>query len=434
VLLSVLFVIVYGGTNWFTAQRSDVGTWYFSWELTAIPFVPLLIVPYMSIDLLFFAAPFLCCDERELRVLTRRITFSILIAAVFFLLMPLKLAWPGRPPVEGWFGTFIETSCTAPFLMEYPHNLFPTLHVALCMILAGTYARHTKGTVRILSNIWFTLIALSTVLTWQHHLVDTAGGFILAAFAMHLFHEFDARLPVVPNLRIGSYYGVGALGLLALMPTAWPWGVFLLWPAGALAIVAAAYFGIGPGIFRKSDGRLPLMTTFVFAPVLIGQYLSLLYYRRRCRAWDEVAPGLFIGGTLTEAEAAEVIDRGVIAVLDLTAEFSETARLRATMYRNLPILDLTAPTREQLHEAIAFIREQAGNGAVYVHCKIGYSRSAAVAGAYLLAQGEVGTAEEAIDRLRQARPSIIIRREAMAVLHTFEREATEHLVTVGGNA
>ena len=59
-LLSLLFVLVYGGTNWFTAQRpdADVKAWYFAWELTVIPYVPLLIVPYMSIDLLFFLARF----------------------------------------------------------------------------------------------------------------------------------------------------------------------------------------------------------------------------------------------------------------------------------------------------------------------------------------------------------------------------------------
>ena len=65
-LLSLLFVVVYGGTNWFTAQRpaTQVTTWYFDWELAVIPFVPLLIVPYMSIDLFFVAAPFLCRDRR----------------------------------------------------------------------------------------------------------------------------------------------------------------------------------------------------------------------------------------------------------------------------------------------------------------------------------------------------------------------------------
>ena len=55
--LSLLFLVVYGGCNWITAQRSDVGLLNFEWE-RHIPFVPLLIVPYLSIDLFFVAAPF----------------------------------------------------------------------------------------------------------------------------------------------------------------------------------------------------------------------------------------------------------------------------------------------------------------------------------------------------------------------------------------
>jgi protein-tyrosine phosphatase len=79
-------------------------------------------------------------------------------------------------------------------------------------------------------------------------------------------------------------------------------------------------------------------------------------------------------------------------------------------------------------EAVAFIAEEAAKGRVYVHCKIGYSRSAAVVGAYLLASHEAATVEEAVAQLRKVRPSIIIRPEAMEALRTFERREIE----VGG--
>src|SRR5439155_11998198 len=236
VLLSLLFVVVYGGTNWLTAQRPDdeVRTWHFAWEPALVPYVPLLIVPYMSIDLLFFLAPFLCRDEREMRVFTRRVVFSILVSGVFFLLLPLKLAWPPRPRAEGWFGDFVELSCTAPFLMEYPHNLFPAMHIALCLILAEFYGRHARGIVRGVSLVWFGLIGVSTVLTWQHHLVDVAGGVVLAGFAFAVFSPLPAGErggAEGRNLRIGCYYAAGAAVVLALVPATWPWGAFLLWPA-----------------------------------------------------------------------------------------------------------------------------------------------------------------------------------------------------------
>jgi protein-tyrosine phosphatase len=276
--------------------------------------------------------------------------------------------------------------------------------------------------------VWFSLIALSTVLTWQHHLVDLAGGFLLASFAFYLFRESDERLPVLPNHKIGWRYAFGAAATLLMAVWVWPWGAFLLWPAAALGIAAAAYWGLGPGIYRKAGGRLPLSTRFVLAPLLIGQHLSLAYYRRRCRAWDKVAPGVWIGRILTEAEATEAVKQGVTAVLDLTAEFSETAPLRMANYRNLPILDLTAPTDGQLADAVAFIIEQAARGIVYIHCKVGYSRAAAVAGAYLLASREAGTTDEALARLRAARPSIVVRPEAGDALRAFARRSATNQV------
>src|SRR5439155_5104981 len=132
------------------------------------------------------------------------------------------------------------------------------------------------------------------------------------------------------------------------------------------------------------------------APCLLGQELSLLYYRRQCRPWDKVTPEVWIGRTLNHGEATAAARLGVTAVLDLTAEFSEATPFRALIYRNIPILDLTAPSIDQLHEMAAFIDHESHNGVVYIHCKIGYSRTAAAAAAYLLQTGKARSVAEAI--------------------------------------
>jgi hypothetical protein len=59
-----------------------------------------------------------------------------------------------------------------------------------------------------------------------------------------------------------------------------------------------------------------------------------------------------------------------------------------------------------------------------VHCRIGYSRSAAVAGAYLIAAHQATTFAEVLARLREVRPSIIIRPEAMEALRIFARSGS----------
>src|SRR5204862_672372 len=100
--LSALFLIVYGWCNWITAQRHDVGTLYFDWE-RFIPFVPVMIVPYLSIDLFFVAAPFFCRNERELAVFWKRIVAAIIVAGLCFLLFPLRFAFV-RPHASGWLG------------------------------------------------------------------------------------------------------------------------------------------------------------------------------------------------------------------------------------------------------------------------------------------------------------------------------------------
>src|SRR5687767_12683724 len=100
--LAILFFVVYGGSNYLASMRADVGSAYGQWE-QAIPFVPLMIVPYMSIDLFFVAAPFLCRREKELRALVRQVAMAILVCGAFFVVAPLSFAFE-RPAASGWLG------------------------------------------------------------------------------------------------------------------------------------------------------------------------------------------------------------------------------------------------------------------------------------------------------------------------------------------
>ena len=190
VALSILFLIVYGGCNWIIARRSSVGTFYFEWERN-IPFVPFFILPYMSIDLFFVVAPFLCRTDRELSILRKRITTAIIVAGICFLMFPLRFAFP-RPHADGFLGAIFDWFRG----MDAPYNLLPSLHAALMLILAGVYFRNTRGVLRIAIMIWFVLIALSPVLTYQHHLIDIAGGFVLAALCFWIFRDRDLSSPL----------------------------------------------------------------------------------------------------------------------------------------------------------------------------------------------------------------------------------------------
>lgn len=142
------------------------------------------------------------------------------------------------------------------------------------------------------------------------------------------------------------------------------WSWLLIWPAASLALIAAAYARGNSAVFRKKDGRLPISTRVVLGPYLCGAVLSRLIYRRHGEPWIEAAPGVHCGRLLTNREALAMNAMGITGVLDLTAEQSETRALQAIEYSNVPVLDLTEPSREQVDAAVAFITKHARRGGV----------------------------------------------------------------------
>jgi protein-tyrosine phosphatase/membrane-associated phospholipid phosphatase len=411
---STLFVLVYGACNGFTSQRGDVGTICFPWE-RGLPFVPWMIVPYWSIDLFFLGSFFLCRNREDLNRHGKRILAAILGAGLCFLLFPLRIGYE-RPEIEGLW----KPLYTMLWSFDRPHNLFPSLHIALLTILADVYGRRTRGLLRAGLSFWFVLVALSTLLTRQHHMVDVAGGLLLGLLCLHLISGSKSVIAFEP--RIGVRYLLGSLALAGLASLLPPTGLILLWPALGLALISTGYFGAGASVYGKTGARLPLTSKLLLAPCLAGQQLSLAYYRRRSDLWNAVAPGVWIGARPSDAEARDLVALGVTAVLDLTAEFQEPEALVRTRYRCIPVLDLTAPTLSQLVEAVDFIDREAPRGIVYVHCKAGYSRSAVVVGAWLLASGGASTTDEALAILKRERPEIVLRPEVRRALEAWQNQ------------
>lgn len=414
---SLLFVLVYGLTGTLAAGRADLGRLFLSRELR-IPLVAWMIVPYWSIDLLFLGSFFRVRSRRELEAHGARIGLAVLVAGLVFLVMPLELGF-SRVPVAGWAGPLFDLL----FCFDGTSNLFPSLHVTLAVLLQEVYLRGVTGRRRLLVRGWFATIAASTVLVHQHHLVDVAGGWALARAVLLAIPAAGWRRSTASDRRLAARYLGGAAACALGAVAAGPRGALLLWPALSLLVVGCGYLGAGPGVYGKRGGRLAPFARLLHAPVLLAHACSLRAYAARSPAWDEITPRVWIGRRLDDAGAREALACGVHAVLDLAAELDEVATFREGIrYRSLPILDLSAPDPAELARAVAFVREAAAEGVVYVHCKAGFSRSALVVGASLLESGAAGSVEEAIAVMRLGRPSLVIRDEVVAALREFAGE------------
>jgi atypical dual specificity phosphatase len=88
---------------------------------------------------------------------------------------------------------------------------------------------------------------------------------------------------------------------------------------------------------------------------------------------------------------------------------------------HLPVLDMTAPTPDQLLAALDFIdQSQASGAAVYVHCLMGQGRTGTVLAAYLVRAG-FGPAA-AIERIRALRPGSLVAESQERAITDFARQ------------
>jgi membrane-associated phospholipid phosphatase len=385
-LTGALFFLAYGATNAYTASRDAVPSLFLPWE-RFVPFVDWMILPYMSIDLLFAAAFFLCRDREHLHRLGARIVFAILVSTICFLLVPLRFGFE-RPETTGLYGMLFDV-----LALDLPYNQFPSLHISLALIVWQVYRQRLGGAWRRLGALWFLAIGLSTVLVYQHHLIDVLGGLLVGLLALHLFPNtapvrFRSHARATrAHRRIGARYLLAATPMLGLAVTSIPWTPLLIYPAVTLLLVAAAYLGANDDFLVKRGGRHCLVTRLLFAPYLLATRATWRWYRRRDAGWCAPAPGLLFGRSVTQAEAQRLTEQGVVAVLDLAPELSSPSWPAGVASRHLPVLDFTEMDAERLEQAIRFVRRHRSRGKVYVHCALGYLRSARVIQALLRSTG-----------------------------------------------
>ena len=213
------------------------------------------------------------------------------------------------------------------------------------------------------------------------------------------------------------------LGISTLAGCLWWEGVglrvFIIYLSLGFFAYAPAYWYPWPWIWQKqADGTLHPSSYLLLAPLHLLNWLSLLLAiaLEKNPPFHEVAPNLWIGRRLLAGEAAFFASREAVAVLDLTCELSENRKLRRTDYLCIPVLDHTAPTQEQIRNALAFVDRRVAEAPVYVHCALGHGRSATVVIAWLLQHEPSLTVEAALTRLQTIRSGVSLEAGQLAIL------------------
>lgn len=413
--LGPFFFISYGFATWMTGQRADVGVVVFEWE-RHIPFLPWTIVPYWSIDLLYGISLFLHETRARLDNHARRLLAAQVLAVSAFLAFPLRFSFE-RGEVEGAFG-WLFASLEA---FDQPFNQAPSLHIALMVLLWVVYLRALPRAWHGPVHVLFALIGISVLTTWQHHFLDVPTGLWLGWFCFWLFPD-QVAAPRPGAARHGlpaTAYALGA-GLLAwpalaLGGAAW----WLLWPAASLALVASAYFGLGPTVFQKrADGRMTAAAVWLLAPYFAAAWLNSRLWTRTAPIADEIAPGLLLGRLPARADPDRL---GLAAIVDVCAELPCPTGGR--WYHGVPMLDLVAPAPARIEAAVTAIRAARATqaGPVLVCCALGYGRGALAAAAWLLAEGRAASPAEAVALVRRARPGVTLGVAQVAALAAWWR-------------
>jgi protein-tyrosine phosphatase len=215
-------------------------------------------------------------------------------------------------------------------------------------------------------------------------------------------------------MRFGLLFFALAAALLYAAFLWEPVGWVLLWPAVSVGLVSSAYLGLGPGVFgKRPDGTVnPAPRVFLLPYLLYAWGLwQVLRLVRREAPFHTLAPGITGGRWLRAREMPVAVE----AVLDLTCEFHEPARIVAEKdYVNFPILDGSAPPVDRLVGLLRDMKDRTDD--LYIHCAEGHGRTGLVSAALLVARGLAPDAETAVARIRDVRPGVRLRPEQWKVL------------------
>ncbi len=180
-----------------------------------------------------------------------------------------------------------------------------------------------------------------------------------------------------------------------------------------------------PSPLEMAWRHLPPTMKWGFRRAQDASLLLTRSYRGLIRAlnwWDAVDEHFYLGGALMFDDIERLQRQGVGAVVNLCAERrdNEERLTEAKMvYLWLPVLDMCAPSFEQIEQAMRWIQHQLQrNHVIYVHCAAGVGRSAALLACWYIYHHRLSTAD-ALRYIKSKHPQISLTRRQIHRLNAF---------------
>lgn len=158
----------------------------------ALPFWPWAMAGYALAYLVPVSLVFVETSHAGHRRLSRAVLLAYLMAAPFFLAMPVQDA---DPPVQA--SDAAEHALVVNRGLDTTKNAFPSMHVGLAVLLALVGARRSRAWGWGL-GLCAAMIVVSTLFVKQHFVVDLPAGALVAWLAFRLtYGRRDAAGPAV---------------------------------------------------------------------------------------------------------------------------------------------------------------------------------------------------------------------------------------------
>lgn len=406
-LCSIVFTMVYNYSAWHTSKFENVPSFVFDFE-KYIPFISWTIIPYMTSGIFFCSVFFFCKTKEQLTVLTKRMLFVTIIAGVCFLLFPLQFSLP-KPEIN-------SPIFRIPFhflkIFDSPFNQAPSLHIVYAFIFWSVFKNVKRG--RIFLMILLILLGISTLTTYQHHLIDILSGAFLAHLSFILFpyrkNDFKYR-----NFQVANYYflfGWIFLGMtLLLNQFSKNSGSILLWITLMTVLIGYHYQKNNIHFLKDKNGNISIVKKIFYFPYLLMYWLFWKFLRKN-RKPIEILPNLYISSKPSRKDLFHFnVDKNTF-VYDLSAEMKETTDLKQkTTYQSVSFLDIGSFDIEQTKKLVTEITNHyntlPANGKILIHCTMGFTRSSVI-GILVMKNTLSLSIEEAVNKMKTLNKNVIL--------------------------